>query len=141
MCALVPLRGAMLVPAVNQHSANNLYSADINSTTPNEIIVSIHRHEDDAKIFSWSKKVPWNGANATIQAFPWIRRFLSNDGQTVILHNQQFNQESWVWITKGAEPVRHFAHDLHRVFGKPIDPRAHGSPFLNRSELLQFILE
>ena len=123
------VEGAVAVtPASNQRSENGLFSADISSTAPNEIVLGVHRHEGDVKIFSWSKKVPWNGANATITAFPWIKRFISNDGETVILHNQQFRSESWVWISKNGEPVRHFVYDFRNALGQSVENNAFAIP-------------
>jgi hypothetical protein len=131
----------VLQTVANQRSENGLYSADITSTAPNEIIVGIHRHDGDVKIFSWSKKVPWNGANATITAFPWIRRYISNDGATVILHNQQFPQESWMWISRAApEPVRFYPHDFDRFLGQSPLQR-YANRYGPRPEILQFLFE
>jgi hypothetical protein len=138
------IHGAVVTTTANQRSENGLFSADISSTAPNEIIVGIHRHDDDVKTFSWSKKVPWNGANATITAFPWIKRYISNDGETVILHNQQqFRNEWWVWISKNGEPVRYYPHDLDRWLGQrstSINPR-YANPYATRPETLQFVFD
>jgi hypothetical protein len=140
-CGVSMKGAAATTPAASQRSQNGLFSADITSTAPNEIILGVQRHEGDMKIFSWSKKVPWNGANATITVFPWIKRFISNDGQTVILHNQQFRSESWVWISKTGEPVRYFASDFSRAVGKSVENNAFGNSFMNQSGLLQFIFD
>lgn len=135
--------GAVVTTTANQRSENGRFSADITSIAPNEIIVGIHRHDGDVKTFSWSKKVPWNGANATITAFPWIKRYISNDGETVILHNQQQSpsrDESWVWVSKTGHPVRYYTHQLNRLLGQTPNPRA---IYLseNRFELLQFVFD
>lgn len=151
---LFAVEGAVVVTTTaNQRSENGLFSADITSTAPNEIIVGIHRHDDEVKTFSWSKKVPWNGANAAITAFPWIKRYISNDGETVILHSQpqsfQFREESWVWVSKKGETVRLYPHDFSRLLGqRPTSIAfggsptfAFGNPSASRFELLQFVFD
>ena len=129
------IQGAVVATTANQRSENGLFSADITSTAPNEIIIGIHRHDGDVKTFSWSKKVLWNGANATITAFPWIKRYISNDGETVVLYNQQPRSESWTWVTKNREPVRHSGYDFRQVLGWEVET----SGF--RSGMLQFLYE
>jgi hypothetical protein len=140
-CCAHSSRGAAVIPSTSQRSENGLFSADISSGAPNEILVAIHRHEGEIKIVSWSKKVRWNGANATFTSFPWLKRYISNDGQTVILHNQQFRDASWVWISKGAEPNRIYPYDLNRVLGQNFNENSFSNPFVNASDLLQFVFD
>ncbi len=137
----IPAHAAVVAPDVTDRSQNGRFSVDINSTAPNEIIVAMQRHEGEVTFLSWSKKVPWNGANAAITAFPWIRRYVSNDGKTVVLYNQQYRNESWTWVTKDAEPVRHFGYGLRQMLGWEVETGAFRSPFMSESGLLQFLYE
>jgi hypothetical protein len=121
-----------------ERSENGLFSIDISSEVPDEILIAVQRQDRDVKTLEWSRKMPWKGF--TPSAASSFRQYISNDGKAVILHDRRFNDERWLWLSQSAEARWFYTHNFSREIGVPLAQHKYSDPWFGGvSGALEFL--
>jgi hypothetical protein len=118
---------------------NNLFTVEVSPAEEREqILVAVHRLNGEQKSLYWSKKVPWK--SSTVGGTLYLGKSISNDGHSVILHEEAFG-DGWALIRKDAAPKHYDKWQIHNAAGTNVMDRGSIPTFTPSTGLLKFFLE